>query len=94
MTEEQKYHKILLEYKQYAVSMQFYELASYIRDIETENFKVIRTYLKETTPHTFSNYRGFDKNRLVKSLQELPTGIVSNSIKRDINLKRILGELF
>ncbi len=92
MDEETKYHSALISYKNYAVSIQCYELAARLREIETKYFKVVRSYLGETNPFPFDNYIGFNKDRLLKDVRNAPLNIGSIEIKRDLKIKSLLGE--
>ena len=87
-----KYHKALIAYKNYAVSIQCYELAAILRNIETKYFKVVRTYLGETDPYPYDNYIGFDKDSFLKDVRNAPLNIGSIEIKRDLKIESLLGE--
>ncbi len=87
MMEEEKYHLIIKEYKKYAVSIQSYELAAHLRDIETTFFNVSLP----NVPTTIHNYIGFNKDLLINHLSLLPLKVKgSEFIIRDIKLRELL----
>jgi hypothetical protein len=87
-TEESKYHKILLQEKTNCVRKQNYELCAYLRNVETTYFVVVDKNGENTK---FSNYIGFDKKEMIKSIQSIPKNTPGSlEFIRDFNLNQLL----
>ena len=99
-SEEEIYHRMILEYKRLSVSTQNYEVVVVLRNIETTYFKVtgnkftsgrIERNLKMGTgdASTFSNYIGFNKELFIKDLMKVSNTNGGEWIVRDFQLKNI-----
>ena len=69
ISEEDKYHNIIKNYKSYAVKNLNYELAAKLRDIERKYFN------KSNNGKISSDFEGFNKDKMIKDLISMKRNI-------------------